>query len=173
MGFKGLRVCGLVTLLLLAGSFFHGEAQAKDGEYRKVFDNWTLACTEAKPTVGKCQIIQARDIKNEKGVSSRLLQFSVGRLEGGKLYLNLLLPLGLDLRSGVALKIGEGAQTNMPFTTCMANGCQALVAMSDLMITDFKKVKVATVGFRPWNAKQAAQFQIPLPGFAEALAVLP
>ncbi|HCC54571.1 MAG TPA: hypothetical protein DEQ20_06555 [Desulfobulbaceae bacterium] len=173
MRFKGLRVCCLVTFLLVAGSFFQSEAQAKDEEYRKVFDNWTLACTEAKPVAGKCQIIQARDIKNEKGVSSRLLQLSVGRLEGGKLYLNLLLPLGLDLRSGVALKIGEGAQTNMPFTTCMANGCQALVAMSDLMITDFKKVKVATVGFRPWNAKQAAQFQIPLPGFAEALAVLP
>lgn len=173
MRFKGLRVCCLVALLLFAGSFFRSGAQAKGGEYRKVFDNWTLACTVAEPTAGKCQIIQARDIKNEKGDSSRLLQLSVGRLEGGKLYLNLLMPLGLDLRSNVALKIGEGAQANFPFTTCMANGCQTLIAMSDLMIADFRTAKIATVAFRPWNATQAVQVNVPLPGFAQALAVLP
>lgn len=171
---KGWRNCCLLAALLAAGLFPRAEARAEEGKgYRKVFDSWALVCSEAEPKAGKCQIVQALDVKQESGEAKRLLQASVGRLEGGKLYLHLTLPLGVDLRPGAVVRVGEGEQVNIPFTTCLANGCQALVAMPDLLVHDFRKRAAATIGFRPWNSQKTAQVQLSLKGFAQALTALP
>lgn len=171
---KRLRNCCLLTSLVVACLFPGLEAGAEEAKgYRKVFDGWTLACSEAEPKAGNCQVIQALDTKQESGAAKRLLQASVGRLEGGKLYLHLILPFGLDLRPGAVVRVGEGEQVNIPFTTCLANGCQALVIMPDTLVYDFRNGAVASIGFRPWKSQETVQVKLNLKGFSQALTAMP
>jgi invasion protein IalB len=142
--------------------------QSRNGQR---FQDWTLHCAtvvQGKPEA--CEMLQ--DVANDKG---RVLMMMVGRVPNvdtpGML---ILLPLGIALSPGVALKIDDGDRRPLEIKLCAKEGCHAEQApLKPELLTELKAGSKGTVSFYVFN-RQGKQQQVNIPvsllGFSAALA---
>ena len=81
----------------------------------------------------------------------------------------LLLPLGIDLRAGVTLQLGQDEKRAVPLNNCDASGCLAEYAISEAEIGAMAKGQAVTVSVKGPN-DQPISVQVPSTGFAAAYA---
>lgn len=129
------------------------------------FQDWVSVCRTVQG-VERCHISQNLYLENEQG-SNRLLQATVGKLDGGNV-LQLILPLGVDLRPGIVFKIDEEEEFAAPYITCMQEGCVVAIGLDQTLWRTLRGGAVAKIGFRPFNTEQTVVLEMSLLGFTRA-----
>ena len=82
--------------------------------------------------------------------------------------MELVFPLAMDLRAGIALKIDGGPETQQPYATCVAQVCVVLVAVDDAFLAAMRAGALLHVGFRPFGVQRTLVLDVSLRGFTRA-----
>lgn len=166
---QALRVHGLVLLALLVLWPAAAGAQVQD---EQTFQDWFLRC-EANPadaTVKQCFIAQGVTAGEQR---RRVMMLAVAYPPDRKAPIfTAVLPLGVDLRSGIELAVDGGAPKRLPFTICLADGCRAHVPLDAAMLTAFKRGLEGSVTFRRPTEKRGVKVPFSLKGFTAAVGAL-
>ena len=100
----------------------------------------------------------------------RVLAIELGVQEGGTIGGLLVLPFGLDLAAGAILQVDEqGAQSALPFSTCLPVGCIVRLTLSPEQIAAMRSGGQLRVHVRADGAAEVTTLSISLSGFAAAL----
>lgn len=132
----------------------------------ETYQDWVVACqAESNATTCVTRQVQTNTKTNQQVFAAEFRNGTGGKLEGV-----LLLPFGLALAQGVALKIDEAAGPALSFSTCLPQGCVAPVNFDAAMTAKLKagtSLNATAMGLSP---AQPASFKISLKGFAAALS---
>jgi len=120
------------------------------------FDFWKLECEENQKN---CKISQTLsfnqklpDDTSRTILALNLMLYIVKDKDGKKLTrIRFITPLGLDLMSGLALRVDEGKEHKIPIQICHADGCLADFNLGDDVLLEMKKGKDILVGYKLSN----------------------
>ncbi|WP_293777557.1 invasion associated locus B family protein [uncultured Oxalicibacterium sp.] len=135
--------------------------------------NWEVICAKVgeKDT---CQAIQLLETKNEKdpqAAGQRVLRLVAQKGPEGMVF-SFELPFGIDLRPGIVYQVDGGAETTLPFLTCIPAGCLVSMALTDPVKKQLTGGKQMKVGFRPLGSEKVMVLDVKLDGLGKALAAL-
>ena len=116
-------------------------------ERKNTFGKWELLCNKGNAT--DCRAVQTQNYSDDT-TKGRLLQALLAT-DQGRTFAVLTLPFGVDLRAGSVIKIDEGAEVKVAYTTCLPDGCQSVVELDESLQGQIIAGKVMKVGFRPWG----------------------
>lgn len=157
----------IVLWLAVAGllSMAPGSASAAP-QNGQVFKDWVVKCEGGEGQSERCYIVQNIVITQ---TGQRLLTFTAGYIgaDSGPVA-HLLLPLGMYLPAGVALKVDSGEQFKAPVIICSANGCEASLSLDDDLLPQLKNGLVAQVAFLDGTARRQITISVSLKGFTAA-----
>lgn len=134
------------------------------------FQDWVGVCNDLEEG-RRCEIRQVLNIETAEGAGT-ILTASIARSEG-RLLMQLLLPLGVDVRPGVVMAVDEGEERRAPFLTCIQSGCLSIFEVTDEWSAELRRGQVAKVGFRPFNTDQTLVLELSLLGITRALQSIP
>ena len=166
----GLRAHGLVLLALLAlwPAAAGAQAQAPAPDEQQ-FQDWLLRC-ETDATVKQCFIGQGVAAGEER---RRVMMVAVAYPPDRKAPIfTAVLPLGVDLRSGVEVAIDGGEPKRLPFTICLADGCRAHMPLDAATLAAFKRGLEGSVAFRRPTEQRGVKVPFSLKGFTAAVSAL-
>lgn len=163
---KSYRVIGLAfTLATISGaSAFAAPLPGGASTLQETYQDWTVSCQSLKET----SICVMRQDQSSTQTGQRVLTAELRNVEG-KVEGVLLMPFGLDLAKGAALKIDEVAGPNLAFSTCLPQGCLAPVSFEAKQVAALKagtNINVTTTALSP---SQPVAFKVSLKGFGAAL----
>ncbi|MFB8345004.1 invasion associated locus B family protein [Brucella cytisi] len=163
---KGYCVIGLAfTLAAISGaSAFAAPLPSGASTLQETYQDWTVSCQSQKET----SICMIRQDQSSTQTSQHVLTAELRNLEG-KVEGVLLMPFGLDLVKGAALKIDEVTGPNLAFSTCLPQGCMAPVSFEAKQVAALKagtNINVTTMALSP---SQPVAFKVSLKGFGAAL----
>ncbi|WP_339776468.1 invasion associated locus B family protein [uncultured Thalassospira sp.] len=137
---------------------------------------WKKECDDKNP--GRCQIGQQvflqKDVEGKKQTVGRILAVTVQKAVNPKTkaevaILTMQLPLGVDLRPGIVIKVDQGPEMKVIYGKCTNAGCDAALVMSDELLASMKAGAELLVGFRAWGNEQTQVIKASLTGFTAAL----
>lgn len=131
------------------------------------FSDWFRVCAKNMPDL-PCQVVQVMEMDNEQG-KTRLLESVLMRANEDVIVLQMVLPLGVDIRPGIALQIGQEAEFTQPYLTCVPAGCLTVMEVTPERMQQLKSNDVMKLGFRPANTDQTIVLDVSLRGFTEAV----
>lgn len=171
---KTNRLQALFMGLVMCASPVWVSAQVEDDDVtpsqtQTQFGDWTAICSGE--ALQSCQALQALNA-TENDVPVRVLVASVQKVPDGTL-LVLEMPLGLDLRPGVALQFDMSDEINLPYAVCYSGGCQVVFLLSEEHEALFRRAGVMKVGFRMFGQTEVFVAELSLRGSAAALRSLP
>ena len=169
---RSLATHGL-GLVVSAGIAFSAAAQVPSVEVPtymaslKKFDDWEVICNKPEGTKeNRCLAHQTQTVKQS---NTRLIQVSLGRLGlHGEPVLVAMVPLGIWLPSGVALKIDDLPQVPMTVTQCTEKGCAAQVQVAESMMKSVLDAKAMSVGMIAAGSAQTLAIAISPKGLKSA-----
>lgn len=134
------------------------------------FDNWAVECEQGSAGVSHCFLSQTHLMA---GNNARLLKASIGYL-GPKQepMLVFLLPLGVDLRAGVAMKIDDQPQISLAYQQCVQDGCIGTLALDQATVAALRKAKRIQVGFRPFGSNETMTVELSPAGLGRGMDAL-
>lgn len=153
-----LRSSLLLTMLLSSAAFAQTPQTTE-------YQDWIGICAEVQGQE-RCEIQQVLNMENEQG-NTQLLRATISKMDN-QFIMQLLLPLGLDVRPGVVMQIDEGEEFGMPFLTCVQEGCLVAVPLDESRLAAMRAGTAVKVGFRPFNTDQTLVLEISLMGFTRA-----
>lgn len=161
------RSIGLaVALTTISGlSAFAAPLPGGASTLQETYEDWTVSCQSQKDKT----LCAVRQDQNSSQTGQRVLTAELRNLDGGKVEGVLLMPFGLDLAKGAALKIDEAAGPNLTFSTCLPQGCLAPVNFDAKQVAALKagaNLNVTTTALSP---SQPVAFKVSLKGFGSAL----
>jgi len=134
------------------------------------FGDWQVECENAADGQPRCFLAQTQLLKES---NVRLLKMSVGYIGAkGEPVLVALLPLGLDLRAGVVMKLDNGDEAPLPFQQCLQDGCVASTRLDAKALAAFAKAKTLRLGVMPYAGTQSVTMVVSLKGVAAGLDAL-
>lgn len=155
----------LTTLSLLAA--LPALAAPQPGE---IFDDWAVECERAPGGEDRCFLSQTQLLKES---NARLLKASIGYLgPGDEPILVLLLPLGVDLRAGIALKVGDGRQLSLEYQQCAQDGCTAALPLDGPTLAALREAGRIQVGMVPYASRQTMTVNVSPNGLARGMDAL-
>jgi invasion protein IalB len=138
-------------------------------ELKNTFGKWELLCNKGNAT--DCRAVQTQNYSDDT-TKGRLLQALLAT-DQGRTFAVLTLPFGVDLRAGSVVKIDEGAEVKVAYTTCLPDGCQSVVELDENLQGQLIVGKVMKVGFRPWGGDdKTLVVEVPLDGAKDVLAAI-
>lgn len=156
-----------MALVAFAGSF-GGTARAVEGEA-----SWAVVCADTND-VQTCRMEQTlfldQTVDGEQKRLGRLLGLTVlyvGK-EARRPLLVMRLPLGVDLRPGMVLKIDGHEEIKAPYLRCTNAGCDVQVELTAELIAQLKGGLKLRVGFRPFGSSKTVAVDASLKGFTKA-----
>lgn len=160
-----------VAVLLVAVHSMPAWAQSKDAEAKaapaQVFQDWKLQC-EAKAK--RCYIFQRTDLQTS---GQQVLNVVVGNLgPDGTHIMHFTVPLGIYIPPGIAMKIDDGDQINVPVHTCTPNGCEAILSLESKVLSTLESAKTTNVAFLDAVTRQQLTIGVSMAGFSDAYAAL-
>jgi len=158
-----LVVCLVVALLAVMPS---GLAWGKP-ENGKIFADWTVRCAvPIGESTSRCAASQTLVVAENK---TRLLMAEIGNNDKGIPTVAILLPLGIDIPTGVSLVYDTGTVEAVPLIRCIPDGCLALASLGERQFADLKKGR--EVKIRVWlpGMPQVVEIPMSLSGLAAAI----
>jgi invasion protein IalB len=142
------------------------QAQLPNGasSVSETYQDWQMICTQQQD--GKrCSVNQQQtDSKSNQKVLAVELQPQGDKVEGV-----LMLPFGLLLEKGVALKVGDAdIGPALRFRTCLPQGCVAPLSLDAKTLGALRKATTLTVNAAGANDQPMA-LSVSLKGFGQAL----
>ena len=131
--------------------------------------DWQSLC-ELREEKTICQISQTLQ-REQDGQVSFAMRITLKK-QDNKIFMEVALPLGLDLPGGIALQVDEGNEIKLPFATCVAQGCAAVFLTEEEFLNTMREGKIMKVASRPFAQTQTAVLNVSLSGFTSALKVL-
>ncbi|WP_079212641.1 invasion associated locus B family protein [Brucella pituitosa] len=132
---------------------------------QETYQDWTVSCQSEKDDT----ICAIRQDQNSTQTRQRVLTAELRSGSGGKVEGVLLMPFGLDLAKGAALKIDEAEGPHLTFSTCLPQGCLAPVSFDAKQVTALKTGTNLNVSATALSPSQAVAFKISLKGYGAAL----
>ncbi|MFQ0813795.1 invasion protein [Brucella anthropi] len=132
---------------------------------QETYQDWTVSCQNQKDT----SVCVMRQDQSSTQTGQRVLTAELRNISGGKVEGVLLMPFGLDLAKGAALKIDDAAGPTLAFSTCLPQGCLAPVSFDAKQVAALKagtNINVTTTALSP---SQPVAFKVSLKGFGAAL----
>ncbi|WP_018937819.1 MULTISPECIES: invasion associated locus B family protein [unclassified Thioalkalivibrio] len=163
--------------LLLAGLAAPGAAQdmGQPGQPQQpvqqepettVYQDWEVACIDT-PNGERCQMQQTLQIQDEQA-QGLFLQATIRR-EGDQHVIEVLVPLGVDLRPGIRMQVDDaGEEMDAGYVTCVQQGCVAGRELNDSQMSSLRGGQALTVAFRALHQEQPFVFDVSLMGFTDA-----
>ena len=136
---------------------------------RNIHQDWQSIC-ELREEKTICQISQTLQ-REQDGQASFAMRITLSK-QDNKIFMEVVLPLGLDLPAGIAFQVDEGNEINLPFATCVAQGCAAGVVTEEAFLNQLRKGTIMRVAFRPFAQTQTSLLNVSLSGFTSAMKVL-
>ncbi len=155
---------GLITGAALTGLIASSVAFAQEPRVTQ-YQDWVGVCADVEGQE-VCEMQQTLTIENETG-NVPLFRASVHNVENS-LVMQLLFPLGLDLRAGMVLQIDEGEEFTSGFLTCVQEGCLAVFPLDSELLAAMRAGNSAKIGFRPFNTNETLVLELSLSGFTAA-----
>ena len=156
-----------MALVASAGSF-QGTARAAEDEAP-----WAVICADAD-NAETCRMEQIQFVdQTVEGQQKRLGQLLrvtvlyVGE-EARRPLLVMKLPLGVDLRPGMVLRVDNHAQVLAPYLRCTNAGCEVQVELTAELVAQLKKGLKLQVGTRPFGSSKVMVIEASLNGFTRA-----
>jgi len=87
-------------------------------------------------------------------------------------HMNLMLPLGVDLRAGVVFRVDQKKETQLRYLTCTQRGCETALPVGDKLLESMLDGREMQVGFRGWGSQQTSVVKVSLIGFTRAFSTL-
>lgn len=176
--FSHLRRSLLVTLLALAGvvgSPALAQQMGQPGQAPQMqqqepetttYQDWEVACIET-PEGERCRMQQTLEIQDEQA-QGLFLQATVRR-EGDQHVIEVLVPLGVDLRPGIRMQVDDaGEEMDAGYVTCVQQGCVAGRELNRQQMSALRGGQALTVAFRALHQQQPFVFDVSLMGFTDA-----
>jgi invasion protein IalB len=136
-----------------------GGAQAINETYQ----DWQMVCGQPQGAK-QCAVVQQQ---TDGKTGQRILGVEL-RPQGDKAEGILLLPFGLTLDKGVAIRVGEAeVASGLHFRTCLLAGCLVPLSFDAKTLAALRKTPTLTVN-AVGDADQAVPFSISLKGFGPA-----
>lgn len=129
----------------------------------ETFKDWRVVCSDQNQCVAS-QVISVKQGEQLQNV----LSLTLVKGQNDKVNLELKLPFGLDLRSGIVTRVDMSEEETFPFVTCMPDGCIAVMPMTEARQVALKSGVKLTVGFRPLGNEQTVAVEASLNGFTAA-----
>ncbi len=136
----GITLAGVAALFLAGAGPVWSQADAAGSgpdSLREGFRDWSVNCA-ARPVAADgtgggrvCEMIQQIDHQDS---GQRVLTFSLRLNDAGETVAVLIAPFGLRLVEGLRLQVGEEILAQMPFETCLPEGCVVVASMTPAMI---------------------------------------
>ncbi|WP_018141584.1 invasion associated locus B family protein [Thioalkalivibrio sp. ALJ7] len=131
-----------------------------------VYQDWEVACFDTQEGE-RCRMQQTLEIQDEQA-QGLFLQATVRR-EGDQHVIEVLVPLGVDLRPGIRMQVDDaGEEMDAGFVTCVQQGCVAGRELSSDQMSALRGGRALTVAFRALQQEQPFVFDISLMGFTDA-----
>jgi invasion protein IalB len=136
----------------------------------KTYDDWAVECEQTPAGDSSCFLSQTQLLKQN---NARLLKASIGYL-GPKRQpmLVLVLPLGVDLRAGIAVKVDDVPQISLPYQQCVQDGCTAALPLDARTLAALRKAKRIQVGMMPYGGKQTVTIDVSPNGLERGMDAL-
>ncbi len=136
---------------------------------RTSHQDWQSMCvTEAQLTT--CEISQTLQVESE-GQTAVAMRATLSKPQD-EVVMEIALPLGLFLPSGVVLKVDGSEEITLPYTICIAQGCAAITALDATVLGKLRAGGAMRVGFQPFGQDQAVVLDVSLRGISSALRIL-
>ncbi|WP_063465792.1 invasion associated locus B family protein [Ectothiorhodospira sp. BSL-9] len=133
---------------------------------RTTHQDWQSVCLEVEGTE-RCQIQQTLEMDGAEG-RGPAMQVNIRDMRDGTRIIEVLLPLGLDLRAGIVMQVDDGDEYNAPFLTCFEQGCLTARTLDPELEEAMRAGTNMRVGFRPFNSEQILVADVSLMGFTAA-----
>ncbi|MCG5516419.1 MULTISPECIES: invasion associated locus B family protein [Ectothiorhodospira] len=133
---------------------------------RTTHQDWQSVCLEVDGSE-RCQIQQTLEMEGAEG-RGPAMQVNIRDMRDGTRIIEVLLPLGLDLRGGIVMQVDDGTEYNAPFLTCFEQGCLTARPLDPELEEAMRSGTNMRVGFRPFNNEQIIVADISLMGFTAA-----
>ena len=135
-----------------------------------VFGDWVFKCEHTADSSDICFLSQEQ---HDPNTNALVLKLSVGKLGPQKEKLVVaMLPLGVDLRVGAALRIDQNDQLPMITQQCRPEGCVATLAVTDQLVKTLNAAKEIIVGAVPFGHDQAILFTVSVKGLNDGLEAI-
>lgn len=143
-------------------------ALADDQPTQTTYKDWTRVCYAAPDSAKRCEAVQVISVtQNEQTQPILRATLSTTGADQGR-FLEVALPLGMDLRAGIVMQIDEGEELVAAYTTCVPQGCAAVLPVNDSLFQAFQAGAGAKIGFRPFGTSQTQVIEMSLSGFTAA-----
>lgn len=160
-----------IALLIVVIHAMPALAQSKDAAPKAAppqkFQDWQLKC-EAETK--RCYTFQRTDLQT---TGQQVLNVVLGNIgPEGKHVVHFTVPLSIYIPPGIALKIDEGEQINVPVHTCTPNGCEAMLDLDVGLLAALESAKASNVAFLDAATRKQITIGVSMAGFKEAYAAL-
>lgn len=170
----------LLLALLIVGLFPSVRAGDAPSDKDPPEPVWRKVCADPKKPETcrlKQQLFVTKKIDGKQKNLGRILGLTVVYAENAKTkkrqpYLGIRLPLGVDLRPGIVIKVDEGKEVPLKYLRCTKAGCEAGTALDKNMLWMLGIGYHFYVGFRPWGGDKTTVLKASLTGFKKAFAEL-
>ena len=143
----------------------------------QAFGDWVIACAGGRQKQARrCFARQIQVLKSQDGGEAgkrRLIDARVGFLGAkGQAAFVAMLPLGVYIPAGVALRIGEQDPIPLRLEFCTRMGCRAVTMLDDATLAALQGAAELAVRFSPGFTGKVASIRLSPKGLADAMKVL-
>jgi invasion protein IalB len=128
------------------------------------YDSWTLTCQQPLDKSTKMKCVGSLKVLDQQPPHRLLMSWLVGRASNGALQSVIATPTGVQIQSGVALKLGAQPPRKLTFVSCGPDECAASIDMDAAMIQDAVASGNAVVTVRTIDGRDVT-FNFPIKGF--------
>lgn len=136
------------------------------------YGDWTNVCNAGANGQKQCTSTQVLSRQLETGQNVRVLQSTIVKLNDSNYVFQFVLPLGVDLRPGIAFQIDQNNQRSGQFFTCIASGCIVRFALNGEFATEVQNGAVGQLVYRNANDQKPSALQVSLKGVTAAMNAL-
>lgn len=147
--------------LLAAASAMPAAAATKT---EKTFASWTVVCIENDQEAKHCSMFQSRIRAQDKRLA---LLWTISAGDDGRLIQALTVPVGISIKEGIRLFIGDGDPETLGYDVCGPRVCIARADLGQELAATIKGAGKASASYVLGN-KQLMQVNFDLDGFGEA-----
>ena len=165
----------VALLASLASSTAPSSAQdAAPSALSETYGDWIVRCAtlqaegqnESKPK-SVCQMSQELQ-QGQSGKRALLIVFDINATGNGLLSGRIIAPFGLDLKSGLSLKIADAVYLEAPFKTCLPQGCVAPTIVNSELLAAMRDGQKLTVAMTAADSNRPVNMDVSLKGFGQA-----
>ncbi len=128
------------------------------------YDSWTLTCQQPLDKSTKMKCFGSLKVVDQQPQHHVIMSWLVGRASNGALQLVIQTPTGVQIPSGVALKLGDQPPRKLSFISCGPEQCDASIDMDAAMIQDATASANAVVTVRATDGRDV-NFNFAIKGF--------